>query len=174
MHGVLDQAARGVNEIAELAGLNARRVDDVRKGGEGGRGRSRRRALHDWRDTLEHGAARGVARRSAGRSTRGSGDPLGHRLLLRPGRIRAGRGPGVLNQPGPFPERLGEPGVSTASCRRLELGPRPNGTVNRRCFRAALASPLPAFDSRFRNSMICRSGCAGLRIALPSSAQPGP
>jgi type 1 glutamine amidotransferase len=31
VHGVLDQAARGVNEIAELAGLRARRVDDVRE-----------------------------------------------------------------------------------------------------------------------------------------------
>lgn len=30
-HGVLDQAARGVNEIAELAGLRARHVDDVRE-----------------------------------------------------------------------------------------------------------------------------------------------
>src|SRR5260370_37978527 len=31
VHGVLDQAARGVNEIADLAGLHARRVDDVRE-----------------------------------------------------------------------------------------------------------------------------------------------
>jgi type 1 glutamine amidotransferase len=31
VHGVLDQAAIGVNEIAELAGLRARRVDDVRE-----------------------------------------------------------------------------------------------------------------------------------------------
>ena len=30
VHGVLDQAATGVSEIAELAGLRARRVDDVR------------------------------------------------------------------------------------------------------------------------------------------------
>src|SRR5437016_11284159 len=31
VHGVLDQAATGVKEIAELAGLRARRVDDVRE-----------------------------------------------------------------------------------------------------------------------------------------------
>lgn len=31
VHGVLDQAASGVKEIAELAGLHARRVDDVRE-----------------------------------------------------------------------------------------------------------------------------------------------
>ncbi len=30
MHGVLDQAARGVAQIAELHGLRARRIDDVR------------------------------------------------------------------------------------------------------------------------------------------------
>lgn len=31
VHGVLDQAATGVAEVAELAGLRARRVDDVRE-----------------------------------------------------------------------------------------------------------------------------------------------
>jgi type 1 glutamine amidotransferase len=31
VHGVLDQAAMGVSEVAELGGLDARRVDDVRK-----------------------------------------------------------------------------------------------------------------------------------------------
>ena len=31
VHGVLDQAATGVSEVAELAGLVARRVDDVRE-----------------------------------------------------------------------------------------------------------------------------------------------
>jgi len=31
VHGVLDQAATGLTEIAELAGLGARRVDDVRE-----------------------------------------------------------------------------------------------------------------------------------------------
>ena len=92
VHGVLDQAATGVGEIAELAGLRARRVDDVRELDVSVVAAARVVALFTigetpWSAQQRAALLDGVR---AGRVAVG-GDPLGHRLLLRLGRVRPTR-----------------------------------------------------------------------------------
>ena len=58
VHGVLDQASAGVAQVAELAGLEAQRVDDVRRLGPGAIDDARALALFTIGETPWSGAQR--------------------------------------------------------------------------------------------------------------------
>ena len=93
VHGVLDQAAVGVAQVAELHGLRARSVDDVRDARRRTRfarlARSRSFTIGETPWSAEQRAAI-LERVRAGRLV-GLLDPLRDRLVLRLGRVRRAR-----------------------------------------------------------------------------------
>ena len=86
VHGVLDQSATAVAQLAEAAGLSFHRVADVRDLDAAVLAEARVVALFTIGETpWSRGAAVRPSRRAAGRAHLGAGHPFGHRLLLRVG-----------------------------------------------------------------------------------------
>ena len=140
VHGVLDQAAVGVAQIAELHGLHrdasttcARSEPEV--AGE----RACPRAVHDRRDAVERSSS--AARSSTAFAPVGLAvvlDPLGDRLVLRLGRVRRARRRPVRRPPvdADVRRRRARPDAS-----RLRASRRGVAAGTTRCTSSAICAP---------------------------------
>ena len=139
VHGVLDQAAVGVAQVAEINGLAAQRVDDVRASAARRDPRGAcARAVHDRRDAVECGSASRDPRTRARRTPRRVLDPFRNRLVLLVGRVRrARRRP--LRRPSVDADRS-PPTCSIRSIPRARTSAR-RGTGTTRCTSSAICAP---------------------------------
>ena len=156
VHGVLDQSATAVAELAEAGrtGLPAGGRRAHPRPGHAGRGTGGG-PVHHRRDPVDRRPAVRAPRRGAHRPDLGAGRPFGHRLLLRVGRVRAaGRRP-LRRSPVDPASR------STCSIRPIRRSPtsaRPGGGTTR-CTSSATSDPTPRCCWRAR----CRRAGDGRR-----------
>ena len=158
VHGVLDQAAVGVAQVAELHGLQPQRVDDVRTLDAAAlRDAARARAVHDRRDAVERGAARRDPRPRARRVAGGA-----RRSIRRPTRATGGTSTARSSAPASTGTRGRRRSPPTCSTRRIPRArtSAPSGSGTTRCTSSAICDPT-------------RGCCCASATASSTSTAPG-